>query len=140
MSLEELREISDCRGPWPITSHRPVVGPLIVLMKRLLRLIATPFAKVVLARQATFNEALVDYVAGLEAEIRGALKRIEEGVGGVSRQVEGVDRRVEGVDRRVAEMDECWEEVNQRLDWLRRQWEEKLLSGRGPNGPSRPAP
>jgi hypothetical protein len=61
--LQAPREKKDTRYADPATSHRPVVGPLVVLAKRSFRKLFQPFINEVMRRQVEFNEAILDSLA-----------------------------------------------------------------------------
>jgi hypothetical protein len=61
--LETPRQKKDSRYADPPTSHRPVVGPALVLAKRAFRLAFQPFINEVLRKQVEFNEAILDSLA-----------------------------------------------------------------------------
>lgn len=61
--LETPRQKKDSRYAEPATSHRPVVGPVLVLAKRAFRLAFQPFINEVLRKQVEFNEAILDSLA-----------------------------------------------------------------------------
>ncbi len=63
--LQAPRNKKDSRYAEPATSHRPVVGPVLVLAKRAFRLAFQPFINEVLRRQVEFNEAILDSLATL---------------------------------------------------------------------------
>ncbi len=61
--LQAPRNKKDSRYVEPATSHRPVVGPVLVMAKRAFRLAFQPFINEVLRRQVEFNEAILDSLA-----------------------------------------------------------------------------
>lgn len=61
--LQAPREKKDTRYAEPATSHRPVVGPVLVLAKRSFRKLFQPFINEVMRRQVEFNEAILDALA-----------------------------------------------------------------------------
>ncbi len=61
--LETPRQKKDSRYAEPATSHRPVVGPVLVLAKRAFRGAFQPFINEVLRKQVEFNEAILDSLA-----------------------------------------------------------------------------
>jgi hypothetical protein len=61
--LETPRQKKDTRYAEPATSHRPVVGPALVLAKRAFRLTFQPFINEMLRKQVEFNEAILDSLA-----------------------------------------------------------------------------
>ncbi|WP_186001879.1 MULTISPECIES: hypothetical protein [Corallococcus] len=58
--LLEARSKADVRYVEPATSHRPVLGPVLVFAKRSFRGAFQPFINEVLRRQVHFNEAILD--------------------------------------------------------------------------------
>ncbi|RKH66276.1 hypothetical protein D7V93_04685 [Corallococcus llansteffanensis] len=58
--LLEARAKADVRYVEPATSHRPLVGPVLVFAKRTFRGAFQPFINEVLRRQVHFNEAILD--------------------------------------------------------------------------------
>lgn len=61
--LETPRQKKDTRYAEPATSHRPVVGPALVLAKRAFRGVFQPFINEVMRKQVEFNEAILDSLA-----------------------------------------------------------------------------
>ncbi|NNB84923.1 hypothetical protein HJC10_14430 [Corallococcus exiguus] len=61
--LEGARLKRDARYADPPSSHRPVVGPALVMAKRAFRLAFQPFINEALRRQVEFNEAILDALA-----------------------------------------------------------------------------
>ena len=61
--LETPRQKKDSRYADPPTSHRPVVGPALVLAKRAFRMAFQPFINEVMRKQVEFNEAILDSLA-----------------------------------------------------------------------------
>ena len=61
--LETPRQKKDTRYADPATSHRPVVGPALVLAKRAFRGLFQPFINEVMRKQVEFNEAILDSLA-----------------------------------------------------------------------------
>jgi hypothetical protein len=61
--LQAPREKKDTRYADPATSHRPGVGPVLVVAKRTFRKLFQPFINEVMRRQVEFNEALLDSLA-----------------------------------------------------------------------------
>ncbi len=61
--LQAPRSKKDSRYVEPPTSHRPVVGPMLVTAKRAFRLAFQPFINEVLRKQVEFNEAILDSLA-----------------------------------------------------------------------------
>jgi hypothetical protein len=63
--LQGPRNKKDTRYADPPSSHRPVVGPVLVLAKRAFRLAFQPFINEVLRKQVEFNEAILESLATL---------------------------------------------------------------------------
>ena len=61
--LETPRTKKDSRYADPPSSHRPLVGPVLVTAKRAFRLAFQPFINEVLRKQVEFNEAILDSLA-----------------------------------------------------------------------------
>ncbi|AFE06044.1 hypothetical protein COCOR_04817 [Corallococcus coralloides DSM 2259] len=61
--LEGARMKRDARYADPPSSHRPLVGPALVMAKRAFRLAFQPFINEALRRQVEFNEAILDALA-----------------------------------------------------------------------------
>lgn len=89
--LDILNDIWDPKEPVPLTSHRPVIGRLIVAAKTLLRKITSPYINMMLARQTQFNSHLVQLLNSFAPQMRD--------------QLMGVAQRVQG----------AYDELNQRL-------------------------
>ncbi len=63
--LQAPRNKKDTRYADPPSSHRPVVGPVLVLAKRAFRLTFQPFINEIMRRQVEFNEAILESLATL---------------------------------------------------------------------------
>jgi hypothetical protein len=63
--LQAPRNKKDTRYADPPSSHRPVVGPVLVLAKRAFRLTFQPFINEMMRRQVEFNEAILESLATL---------------------------------------------------------------------------
>jgi hypothetical protein len=63
--LQAPRNKKDSRYAEPPSSHRPVVGPVLVLAKRAFRLTFQPFINEIMRRQVEFNEAILESLATL---------------------------------------------------------------------------
>jgi hypothetical protein len=61
--LQTARLKRDTRYADAPSSHRPVVGPVLVMAKRAFRLAFQPFINEALRRQVEFNEAILDALA-----------------------------------------------------------------------------
>lgn len=57
--LTFLNQKWDAKGLEPITSHRRILGPLIILSKKILQKLLKPFSSTILIRQTEFNSQLV---------------------------------------------------------------------------------
>lgn len=68
--LDEPRRRMDTRYADPATSHRPVVGPVLVAAKRGFRAAFQPFINEMLRRQVEFNEAILTSLAGIYEQVR----------------------------------------------------------------------
>lgn len=62
----------------PIASHRPIVGPVLVRAKRLVRRVLAFELEPMLERQASFNHAAVAIIRFLLAEIGRLRRRVRE--------------------------------------------------------------
>jgi O-antigen chain-terminating methyltransferase len=76
--LAELNERWDPTEEPVITSHRPLVGPVIVGAKRLLRQATRPYVSLVLARQADFNSRLLQLLNAFVLPVRDTLARLHQ--------------------------------------------------------------
>lgn len=79
--LEEILRSQDLFGPRAFRSHRPVVGPLIVITKRLLYGVLRTMLRIVLARQDQLNQYIWSTafaVRRLEEENRRLVARLSE--------------------------------------------------------------
>jgi len=72
--LSFLNDDIDCRPTPDITSHRRILGPVVVLFKKILFKILRPYSNTLFTRQNRFNEELVAF--HLATFIR--LRRLEE--------------------------------------------------------------
>jgi len=76
LHLGTLNEIWDPKEPEPITSHRRVVGPAIVALKRVVQRLGRPFIGLALARQARVNSHLVQLLNSFAPQIRDHLREL----------------------------------------------------------------
>ena len=81
-----LNDDIDCRPAAAITSHRRVIGPVIVLFKKLLLKALRPYTNSLFVRQNRFNEQLVAF--HLASFIR--LRRIEQRLQRLEREGSGI--------------------------------------------------
>jgi hypothetical protein len=68
--LQNPRDKMDTRYASVPTSHRPLLGPPLVLAKRAFRLAFQPFINEVLRRQVEFNEAILESLALVYEQMR----------------------------------------------------------------------
>lgn len=99
-----LRSSWDPLGPHTFTSHRAVIGGLVVAAKRWLRRFARPVAAVALARQAEFNGVAARLLAGAAEGVHS----LEAGNAALVRRVATLER---GNQELLARCDELQAEV-----------------------------
>ncbi len=68
--LQNPRGKMDTRYASIPTSHRPVIGPPLVLAKRAFRLAFQPFINEIMRRQVEFNEAILESLAQVYEQMR----------------------------------------------------------------------
>ncbi len=76
--LAILNDTWDTKTETPMTSHRPVVGPVIVAVKKLLRRLTAPYINMVLAQQVEFNSTLVRLLNSFAPQIRDHLQGLDQ--------------------------------------------------------------
>jgi O-antigen chain-terminating methyltransferase len=76
--LDRLNALCDPTEPHPIVSHRPIIGPLIVRLKKTLRWAGRPAANLFLARQKEFDAHTVRLLNPTLIILRDLLLRFEE--------------------------------------------------------------
>lgn len=76
--LSRLNDDIDCRPPSDISSHRRVIGPLIVLAKKMMKKIFSPDTDKLFVRQNRFNGDLVAFHLASFIRLRHLEKRIDE--------------------------------------------------------------
>ena len=81
-----LNDDIDCRPTTAVTSHRRVIGPVIVFLKKLLLKALRPYTNSLFVRQNRFNEQLVAF--HLASFIR--LRRMEERLRQLERERSGI--------------------------------------------------
>lgn len=74
--LTTLNEIWDPKEPEPLTSHRRVIGPVIVALKRIVQRLGRPLIGLALARQARVNSHLVQLLNSFAPQIRDHLREV----------------------------------------------------------------
>lgn len=72
--LAILNDVWDPKEPEPITSHRRVVGPVIVALKRVVQRLGRPLIGLALARQARFNSHLIRLLNSFAPQMRDHLR------------------------------------------------------------------
>jgi SAM-dependent methyltransferase len=124
--VEPTRDLADWRWLWagdhpfPIRSHRGILGRLLVGFKRFLRpLVKTP-QNDLWERQRTFNLILIEHLARLEAARADHLRRIE--------YQEALDSQ--GIHEVMRHNDALFARADQKLDRYRREVRD-LLGGLG---------
>lgn len=68
-ALDQLRSLADARTGLPITSHRKLAGPAIVVAKELFRRSLQPFINETLRKQSEFNTALIRWAEETNARV-----------------------------------------------------------------------
>ena len=81
--LAALNDTWDTAGEPVITSHRRILGPVIVGVKRLLRRLTKPYITLVLARQVEFNSTLLHLLNAFVLPVRD---RLREGIASLQRK------------------------------------------------------
>jgi O-antigen chain-terminating methyltransferase len=86
--LEQLRQMNlnyDLKYSIPILSHRKVMGPVIILAKKILRKLTNPYIKLIFREQVEFNAAttrvinqLSDRLAGMEGQNNNLVKNYQD--------------------------------------------------------------
>lgn len=84
-----LNEDIDCRPGQAVASHRRLLGPFIVLGKKLLLKLLRPYSNSLFVRQNRFNEQLVAF--HLASFIR--FRRLEERLARLERRADGIPER-----------------------------------------------
>jgi hypothetical protein len=77
--VEEAARLATINAHWGIASDLPVVGPLLVLFRRVLRLTLRWYINPIVEQQSTFNEAAVRALYDLRIEnehLRAELDRL----------------------------------------------------------------
>ncbi|QAT86140.1 hypothetical protein EJ065_4590 [Corallococcus coralloides] len=92
--LEGARLKRDARYADPPSSHRPLVGPALVMAKRAFRLAFQPFINEALRRQVEFNEAILDALALIHEHQRVQARTQSLWRQEVERQLEQLTSRV----------------------------------------------
>lgn len=67
-ALEEATRLARVSAHWGITATLPVIGPLEVLIKRIMRLVLRWYINPIVEQQNTFNDAVVAALHELRAE------------------------------------------------------------------------
>lgn len=76
--LSRLNDDVDCRPPSDVSSRRRVIGPLIVLAKKTIERILSPYTNKLFVRQNRFNGDLVAFHLASFIRLRHLEKRIDE--------------------------------------------------------------
>jgi len=76
----EIAKNVDIRAPIKVTSHRKVLGPVIILVKRLMMRVAAPLINTCLRRQLIINDHVLN-MAHRMASLENRIKRLEERLG-----------------------------------------------------------
>ncbi len=113
LHLTTLNEIWDPKEPEPIISHRRIVGPAIVALKRIIQRLGGPLIGLALARQARFNSHLMQLLNSFAPQIRDHLR---EGMTHLAHRLEQVEERL---TTGQAEQQRRQQELFQRVEALR---------------------
>jgi hypothetical protein len=76
--LSCLNEDIDCRPRGDLSSHRRIIGPFVVLAKKALRKVLSPYTNMLFLRQNRFNADLVAFHLAAFIRFRRLEKRMEE--------------------------------------------------------------
>ena len=76
--LSCLNDDIDCRPQGALSSHRRFIGPFIVLAKKVLRKVLSPYTNMLFLRQNRFNADLVAFHLATFIRFRRLEKRMEE--------------------------------------------------------------
>jgi SAM-dependent methyltransferase len=98
----------------PLTSHRPGIGSLIVLVKRVLRKLLTPF----LSRQAEYNAGNAQVVAGLAEQVNAMERVQDETVRGQAQELHAAHDRLDAMAREHARLQGEMVALDARMDAL----------------------
>jgi len=76
--LSCLNDDIDCRPQGALSSHRRLIGPFVVLAKKALRKVLSPYTNMLFLRQNRFNADLVAFHLAAFIRFRRLEKRMEE--------------------------------------------------------------
>lgn len=110
--IDRLRSSWDPLGPHTFTSHRGVIGGLVVTAKQWLRRLTLPVAAVTLARQAEFNGAVARLLTGAS----DAVHSLEAGNDALVRRLATLERRNQELHARCDELQAEVRGLRDRLD------------------------
>ncbi len=91
--LSILNEDIDCLPSGEIKSHRKIIGPFIVFLKKIIRKLTLPYLRFIFERQKNFNEEIVAYQ--LASFIR--FRQIEEKLNDLKQEIEELKEKQETI-------------------------------------------
>ncbi len=93
--LRDPREKVDVRYPEPATSHRPLVGPAMVLVKRAFRSVFQPLINEILRKQVEFNEAILGAVVQIHENLQQHLRNQALWAQEIEKRLEKLEQRAD---------------------------------------------
>ncbi len=96
--IARLNALRDVRVGLPITSHRQLLGQVIVISKKVFRKMGQPFLNEALRKQALFNETLVPWVE----HVQRRLSLMDDSVSALRH---GTDARLRQLEERMKHLE-----------------------------------
>ena len=98
--LSVLNQKWDSKEEEPITSHRRILGPFIVLAKKILRKMLKPFSNTILLRQTEFNSQLVKLLNIVIPQLNNVTESSRE----LGKRIDELTKRLNELTKRLNEL------------------------------------
>jgi O-antigen chain-terminating methyltransferase len=106
--LDYMNSHWDVHAEYSITSHRPVIGQLLMSGRQLIHGEVKRYVDLIAGKQTEFNlrviRSLKNMLTGLENKIAHLDERIDVVDNRIDSRIDSVDNRIDGVDKRITEV------------------------------------
>jgi O-antigen chain-terminating methyltransferase len=113
--LSRVNYLCDTGRPPELTSHRRLLGPLAVGLKRALHKLTNPYIQMILKRQVAFNSELVRLLNQIVMDYRYGLASLEKQMTGLEEKLAKAGRLLEELPQELRSQKRVFEEVLEEL-------------------------
>lgn len=107
--LDYLNSHWDVHAEYSITSHRPVIGQLLISGRQLIHGEVKRYVDIIAGKQTEFNLRII-------RSIKNILNRLETRMENVNSRIDNVDNRIDNVDKRIDNVDNRITEIKDDID------------------------